>query len=131
MLRKTHRVKKYEWPERHIKRVDFQRIENAPLNRFEKEIQKAIALGPNPLELLIKKEETEGIRKRLKKAIRFSRLSSSERKCVNLFLKGLRPVEIGKALGICDETVATLLSRAMKKLNTYMLLRNADYKNSL
>ena len=116
MRRKTPNVRRTR-RFRLVKRVDFQRIEDAPLNKFEKEVQRKMTIVPSAWDLLIEKER-ELI---LEKAIEEARLSPSEQKCIDLTMKGLRAIDIARSLGICDETVHTHLARGIKKIRAYIL----------
>ena len=108
--------KEYERPERHIKRVDFQKIEEAPLNQFEVEIQKKIAVMPSACDELIREEN----KKLLSEAIEHVSFSGREEACLKLALSGLPPPEIARKLGILIPSVHLHLRRAVEKIKAYL-----------
>lgn len=64
----------------------------------------------NPEQILLQKEKLNRVRNAI------SRLTLSERECLNLRIKGFRYREIGEILEIGTTTVADTLSRAIEKL---------------
>ncbi len=107
---------KYQRPERHIQRVDFQRIEDAPLNKFEKEIQRGLAVEPNACELLIREEN----QRFLLEAMEHVLFSGREKTCLKLTLDSLTPPEIARKLGIITPSVHLHLRRAVQKMKNYL-----------
>ena len=100
--------------------VNFHKIEDMPMTDLEREVQEKIAVVPSASDPLIREEE-EAVRKDMvREALRYTRLSDSERQCIKLVLKGFTPLEIARKLGLCDETVYTLLSRAREKMRRYL-----------
>lgn len=118
----TDRVKrgehkpKYHRPERQIRNVDLQRVEEAPLNEFEREVQRKIAVVPDARELLIAEEEKTLFREALE-SISFSDL---EGKYLKLTVEGFTPTEIGKELGIRDTAVHWHLAKAIRKIRVFL-----------
>lgn len=111
--------KKYRRPKRYIKKVDFQRIEEAPLNQFEREIQKKIAVVPSALDMLIRGEEEELVSTLLKTIS----LSRRERECIDRTLAGFTAPEIADELGIQTPSVHLHLRRAVEKIRSRLRKR--------
>ena len=108
--------KRYRRPVRLVRGVDFQRIENAPLNRFEKEVQGKIAVPPEVLDHLIQEEQME----MLSEALDHAGLTESERLCIKLILEGVRPIQIARKLKVGNGTVHNHLSRARAKIRAFL-----------
>jgi len=108
--------KRYRKPVRIVRGVDFQRIADAPLNRFEKEVQQKIAVPPEALNSLIQEEQAT----MLSEAIKHAGLAESERLCIELTLEGLKPIEIARKLKISHGSVHSYLERAKAKIQTFL-----------
>lgn len=65
-----------------------------------------------PEQLLIEKEDSENMRKKLQKA-----LTEKEIKIVDLYLKGYSYAEMAEIVGISDKGISSTLHRVKKKLN--------------
>lgn len=96
--------------------VDFQKIEEAPITDFEREVQERIAVRPVVLERLIREEKIRMVHEGIKQA----GLSDPEIECVRLTLEGSRPIEIVRKTGIKNSAVHYYLQRAIEKLSSYV-----------
>ena len=108
--------KAYKRPERRIMRVDFQRVEEAPVNRFEKEIQKEIAKAPSPLDLAVTSEMKES----LLLALREAPLTEREKICIEKTLEGFTSTEIAREIGIRPASVLITLRQASHKIGRWL-----------
>ncbi len=114
--------KKYQRPERHIKRVDYQRIEEAPLGKLQHEIQKKLAVIPSASDLLIREEQ----RALLRDALQYAGLAESEKRCIQMTMEGFRQMEIVRELKIGENTVRCYLRRAILKIKEYAKRRDSQ-----
>ncbi len=96
--------------------IDFDRVENAPKTKLEREIQKKLARIPSPAELVIPEEEKKAKEIAFKSAVKKVPLTKIERNCLNLTLKGMNSAEIGKKLGIHRASVHIHLRRLVSKI---------------
>lgn len=106
----------YERPVRSLQRVDFQKIENAPLGDFEKKVQEKIAVSPDALDCLIQEESEQIFREALKQVS----LSRYEMLCVALAFEGLIQAEIASRLGIQDALALYYLRTAVQKIRHFI-----------
>lgn len=107
---------KYQRPERQIRNVDLQRVEEAPLNDFEREVQRKIAVMPSACDLLVREEEL-GL---LREAIEQGGLSMSEKHSIQMTLEGLRHIDIARKLHISEGAVRSYLQRGILKIKRYL-----------
>lgn len=99
--------------------VDFQKIEEAPVTQFEREVQEKIAVAPEARDLLIQEEE----RAILRKAIEEAGLPPSELTSLKLNLEGFEPSEISKRMGVSPTAVKSYLKRARLKIRNFIHTR--------
>jgi len=105
------RIARYR--KREIRNMNFQRVEEAPLNAFEREVQEKIAVEPSPLEVMIREEQLGLLQKAIVEA---GDLTSLERVCIQLALDGCSQVQIAKRLGLATRTVRKHSRQAIEKL---------------
>lgn len=96
--------------------TDFQKIEDAPRSKFDKEVQERIAVVPSACDLLIDKETQE----LLEKALSSIHLSYLDRACLELAVEGLEPMAISRRLNITRWSARIHLERAKNKLKDFL-----------
>ncbi len=93
-------------------RADFRKIEDAPITKQEREIQKKIVVDPIGVSHLVAEEQKEFLQRMFASDL----LAASEKTCIELTFDGLRPADIAKRLGLTHATVLSYLHRAVSKL---------------
>ena len=109
-IEETGKIARYK--ARVIRNVDFQRVEEAPLNDFERDVQKKIAKEPQVLRSLIAQEESS----RILRVLDESGLSGRQKQCVRLTLEGMKVSEIASVLRIRNSDVHLSLKHGIERL---------------
>lgn len=104
--------------------LNFVKIENAPITRLQREVQKKIAVIPSAMNLAIKREDALKLQRVVEKAIQYAGLSRLERECMKLKYEGLRPLAISKKLRLGSSSVKSYIKRATQKIKEYFQHKN-------
>ncbi|MBI4970233.1 MAG: hypothetical protein HZC17_00115 [Candidatus Omnitrophica bacterium] len=114
--------------------IDWNRVENFPRTRLQREIQKKVTL-PSAFDLAVKEEDARKLQGIIFKAIRYGGLAHSERQCVRLEFLGLSPRAISRELAVSPSAAKSYLKRGKEKILKYFQDKEwksvADIKKSV